>query len=139
MLWKRALTLDQLNRMMQGCMIEHLGIRFVSLDDDRLEATMPVDQRTRQPHGLLHGGASVTLAESLGSVASYLCCEGDARVVGTEINASHLRAARDGQVRGLCRALHVGRRSHVWQIDIVDQQGKLCCAARLTVAVIGGG
>ncbi|MFC3395316.1 hotdog fold thioesterase [Brenneria rubrifaciens] len=136
MQWKRQFTLEQLNAQSQGCMVEHLGIRYTRLTDDHLEAVMPVDSRTRQPLGLLHGGASVVLAESLGSVAGYLCTEGDQTVVGMEINANHLRAVSEGEVRGVCRALHVGRRNQVWQIDIFDSRNRLCCTSRLTTAVI---
>ncbi|RYM53430.1 thioesterase [Serratia proteamaculans] len=117
-------------------MVSHVGIRFTRLEDDYLEATMPVDQRTRQPFGLLHGGASVVLAESMGSMAGYLCCEGEQKVVGLEINANHLRAAFEGEVRGVCRALHIGRRHQVWQIEIFDSRDRLCCTSRLTTAVI---
>lgn len=136
MIWKRETTLAALNANSQGNMVEHLGIRYVYLGEDTLEATMPVDSRTRQPFGLLHGGASVVLAETLGSVAGWLCTEGEQQVVGLEVNANHVRSARDGEVRGVCRALHVGRRHQVWQIDISDAQGRLCCSARLTTAVL---
>ncbi|MBG6244507.1 thioesterase [Candidatus Symbiopectobacterium sp. 'North America'] len=136
MLWRRTVTLDQLNQQSQGCMVEHVGIRYTAINDDLLEGTLPVDGRTRQPFGLLHGGASVVLAESLGSVAGYLCTEGEQRVVGMEINANHLRAVTSGEVRGVCRALHVGRRNQVWQIDIYDEQGRMCCTSRLTTAVV---
>ncbi|WP_276642825.1 1,4-dihydroxy-2-naphthoyl-CoA hydrolase [Siccibacter turicensis] len=135
-MWKRTVTLEALNAMTAGNMTGLLDIRFVLLGEDRLEATMPVDSRTHQPFGLLHGGASVVLAETLGSVAGYLCTEGDQNVVGLEVNANHMRSVRSGVVRGICRALHTGRRHQVWQIDIVDEQGTLCCTARLTTAVI---
>ncbi|VTP67192.1 Esterase YdiI [Leclercia adecarboxylata] len=92
--------------------------------------------RTHQPFGLLHGGASVVLAETLGSVAGYLCTEGEQKVVGLEVNANHLRSVRSGRVRGVCRALHTGRRHQVWQIDIFDEQQNLCCSSRLTTAVV---
>lgn len=136
MIWKRSATLDALNAMGQGNMVGLLDIRFIRLGDDDLEATMPVDSRTHQPFGLLHGGASVVLAETLGSVAGYLCAEGEQQVVGLEVNANHLRSVRSGLVRGVCRALHVGRRHQVWQIDIFDERDRLCCTARLTTAVV---
>lgn len=136
MIWKREVTLEALNAFNQDCMVGLLDIRFVRIGDNELEATMPVDNRTRQPFGLLHGGASVVLAESLGSVAGWLCTEGEQKVVGLEVNANHLRSARDGTVRGVCRALHTGRRHQVWQIDIFDEQGRMCCSSRLTTAVI---
>lgn len=136
MIWKRSATLDALNAMGRGNMVGLLDIQFTRLDDDALEATMPVDHRTQQPFGLLHGGASVVLAETLGSVAGYLCTEGEQNVVGLEVNANHLRSVRTGLVRGVCRAVHVGRRHQVWQIDIFDAQDKLCCTSRLTTSVV---
>jgi 1,4-dihydroxy-2-naphthoyl-CoA hydrolase len=136
MIWKRSASLERLNAMGEGNMVGLLDIRFERLSDDSLEATMPVDSRTHQPFGLLHGGASVVLAETLGSVAGYLCTEGDEKVVGVEVNANHLRSVRSGRVRGVCKALHAGRRHQVWQIDIFDEQGKLCCSSRLTTAVV---
>lgn len=136
MIWRRETNLGALNSMSAGNMVEHLGIVFTRLDANELEATMPVDNRTRQPFGLLHGGASVVLAETLGSVAGYLCTEGEQRVVGLEVNANHLRSAREGLVHGVCRAVHVGRRHQVWAIEISDEQGRLCCTSRLTTAVV---
>ncbi|MDU6925499.1 1,4-dihydroxy-2-naphthoyl-CoA hydrolase [Franconibacter helveticus] len=136
MIWKRTATLEALNAMGQGNMVGLLDIRFTRLGDDELEATMPVDSRTHQPFGLLHGGASVVLAETLGSVAGYLCTEGEQQVVGLEVNANHLRSVRSGRVRGVCRALYAGRRHQVWQIEIYDEQNRLCCSARLTTAVV---
>lgn len=136
MIWKRQSTLEQLNAMGDGNMVGLLNIRFEALTDDAIEATMPVDSRTHQPFGLLHGGASAVLAETLGSVAGYLCSEGEQKVVGLEVNANHIRSVRSGRVRGVCRALHVGSRHQVWQIDISDEQGRLCCSSRLTTAVI---
>jgi len=135
-LWKRKTTLEELNKTSQGCMVEHVGIEFTVLAEDRLEATMPVDSRTTQPFKLLHGGASVVLAESLGSMAGYLCTQGDQQIVGIEVNANHLRAAHSGYVRGVCQPLHVGRRNQVWEIKIFDEGDHLCCISRLTTAVI---
>ncbi|BCQ34760.1 MULTISPECIES: hotdog fold thioesterase [Erwinia] len=135
-IWQREATLEQLNLRSQNTMVDHIGIRFTVLAEDRIEAVMPVDQRTRQPFGLLHGGASVVLAETLGSMAGYLCTEGEQQVVGLEINANHLRAAREGEVRGVCRSVHLGRRHQVWQIEIFDNNNRLCCTSRLTTAVI---
>jgi len=136
MIWKRAVTLQALNAMSDGNMVGLLDIQFTRIGEDELEATMPVDSRTHQPFGLLHGGASVVLAETLGSVAGYLCTEGEQKVVGLEVNANHLRSVRSGRVRGVCRALHTGRRHQVWQIDIFDEQLNLCCSSRLTTAVV---
>lgn len=135
-IWKRDSSLEQINQRSQGTMAAHLGIVFTALNDESLQATMPVDARTRQPFGLLHGGASAALAETLGSVAGYLCTDGDDYIVGLEINASHLRGVRDGLVSGICRALHLGRTHQVWQIEIVNEQRQLCCTARLTTAVM---
>lgn len=135
-IWKRAATLEQLNQRSQGTMVAHIGIRFTALNEESIEALMPVDSRTRQPFGLLHGGASVVLAETLGSMAGYLCTEGEQQVVGLEVNANHLRSARDGEVRGICQAVHIGRRHQVWQIEIFDVSDRLCCTSRLTTAVI---
>ncbi len=135
-IWKRAATVAQLNLGSQGTLVEHIGIRVTALNEESIEAVMPVDRRTRQPFGLLHGGASVVLAETLGSMAGYLCTEGDQQVVGLEVNANHLRAAHDGEVRAICRAVHIGRRHQVWQIDIYDDNDRLCCTSRLTTAVI---
>ncbi|AIR61868.1 thioesterase [Cedecea neteri] len=136
MIWRREATLAALNKLGANNMVGHVGIEFTRFDDNEIEATMPVDERTRQPFGLLHGGASVVLAETLGSVAGYLCTEGDQKVVGLEVNANHIRSAREGVVRGVCRAVHAGRRHQVWQIDIYDQQDQLCCTSRLTTAVV---
>lgn len=136
MIWKRHSTLEQLNAMGDGNMVGLLDIRFEAMTDETIAATMPVDSRTHQPFGLLHGGASVVLAETLGSVAGYLCSEGEQKVVGLEVNANHIRSVRSGRVRGVCRALHVGARHQVWQIEISDEQGRLCCSSRLTTAVI---
>ncbi|MFC0141824.1 hotdog fold thioesterase [Erwinia mallotivora] len=135
--WHRSQSLQQLNQLGQGTLVSRLGIEFVALNEDSLEATMPVDDRTRQPFGLLHGGASVVLAETLGSVAGYLCTTGDDYIVGVEVNASHLRAVREGLVRGVCRAVHLGCTHQVWQTDIFDSQQRLCCTSRLTTTVMG--
>ena len=136
MIWKRETNIDALNALGEGNMVGLLDIRFEHIGDDSLEATMPVDSRTKQPFGLLHGGASVVLAETLGSVAGYLCTHGDQKVVGIEVNANHVRSAREGRVRGVCKALHTGTRHQVWQIEIIDEQGRLCCTSRLTTAVL---
>ncbi len=135
-IWQREATVEQLNQGSAGSMVGHIGIRFTALNDESVEAVMPVDARTTQPFGLLHGGASAVLAETLGSMAGYLCTRGDDYVVGLEINANHIRSAHDGEVRGVCRALHLGRSHQVWQIEIFDQQNRLCCTSRLTTAVM---
>lgn len=136
MLWKRHATLDSLNQHSAGTLAAHLGIVYTRLGDDELEASMPVDERTRQPYGLLHGGASVALAETLGSVAGYLCTQNDDRVVGLDINANHLRPVTDGEVRGVCRPVHVGNTHQVWEIKLYDKRGKISCICRLTTVVL---
>jgi 1,4-dihydroxy-2-naphthoyl-CoA hydrolase len=116
---------------------EHLGMEFTAIGDNFLQATMPVDKRTRQPYGLLHGGASVALAETLGSVASALVIDRSKNIcVGMEINANHIRSARSGFVTGTCTPIHLGSTSHVWEIKIHDEQQKLICISRLTVAIL---
>ncbi len=129
--------LTALNRTFKKGLATYLNINVTAIGDNWLLGTLPVTERTHQPMGLLHGGASVVLAETLGSVGSYLCIDPDKYVcVGQEINASHLRSAASGLVTGTARALRIGRRSHVWQIDIADEHGDLICTSRLTVAVI---
>ncbi|MEO3988488.1 1,4-dihydroxy-2-naphthoyl-CoA hydrolase [Pseudocitrobacter cyperus] len=136
MIWRRQTTLEALNAMNEGTMMALLDIRFDAMGEDVLEGSMPVDHRTHQTFGLLHGGASVVLAETLGSVAGYLCTEGEQGVVGLEINANHIRSVRSGRVRGVCKPIHTGRRNQVWQIEIFDEEGRLCCTSRLTTAVV---
>ena len=135
-MFRTDLSLDALNAMSQNTALETLGIRFTELGPDYLRGTMPVDARTHQPYGLLHGGASVLLAETLGSTAGGLCAPPGHGVVGIEINANHLRGVRSGEVTGTARALHVGRSTQVWEIHIVDTAGKPVCVSRLTLAVI---
>lgn len=132
-------TLDQLNAMSRDTAMQPLGILFTEIGADYLRATMPVDARTRQPYGLLHGGASVLLAETLGSTGGNLCVPEGRVCVGVEINANHLRGVREGIVTGTARPLHVGGRTQVWEIRIEDQGGALVCISRLTLAVISGG
>jgi uncharacterized protein (TIGR00369 family) len=134
--FRRSATLDDLNALSRGTAMEPLGIVFSELGPDYLRATMPVDARTRQPYGLLHGGASVLLAETLGSTAGGLCVGDDEGVVGIEINANHLAAVREGSVTGTARPLHVGRSTQVWEIRVEDEGGRLACVSRLTLAVI---
>lgn len=124
-----------------GNMGEHVGIELTDIGEDYLEARMPVDQRTTQPFGILHGGASCVLAESLGSVAAWMCIDPDKyRAVGLDINANHIRAVTEGFVIGRASPLHVGRRTQVWGIDITEETtGKRVCVSRLTVAVIDQG
>lgn len=135
-IWHRPPDTAALDELSAGTLGEALGIRFTRVGDDWLEATLPVDERTRQPFGLLHGGASVALAETLASVgANALLDTGKQLAVGLEINANHVRAVRAGNVTGRARPLHVGGRTQVWQVEIRDQEGRLCCVSRVTMAV----
>jgi 1,4-dihydroxy-2-naphthoyl-CoA hydrolase len=121
-------------------MIDHLGIEFLEIGDDYVKARMPVDHRTHQPFGLLHGGASVTLAETLGSMGAWFCVDPAKYVcVGLEINANHLRGAREGWVYGVARPLHTGRTTHVWEIKITNAEDKLVCVSRITMAILPRG
>lgn len=132
--------IDALNTLRRGSMVEHLGITLTDAGTDWLRGTMPVDARTRQPFGILHGGASVALAETLGSIAGNLCVDpASQRVVGLEINANHLRAVHEGTVTGTARAVHVGRSTQVWEIRIENEAGKAVCISRLTLAVVAAG
>jgi 1,4-dihydroxy-2-naphthoyl-CoA hydrolase len=140
MIWRTVLSLEQLNSGREETLDAQLGITFIEVGADFVRATMPVDARTRQPYGLLHGGASVALAESLGSTGASMCLDlENFQCVGQEINANHLRPVRQGWVTGTARPVHIGGRSQVWTIDIADDAGKLVCTSRLTVAVIRRG
>lgn len=139
-IWKTPTTLDALNASRENTMIRHVDIVFTEIGADFIRATMPVDGRTRQPYGLLHGGASVVLAETLGSVGAAMCVDASKyRCVGQEINANHVRSVRSGQVTGTARPAHLGGRTQVWTIEIVNEAGELVCISRLTVAVIKAG
>lgn len=135
-MFRSDITLEQLNQWSEGTLMQPLGIVFSEIGPDFLRGTMPVDGRTRQPYGLLHGGASVALAETLGSTAGGMCVGADEGVVGIEINANHLKGVREGLVTGTARALHLGRSTQVWEIRIEDESGQLVCISRLTLAVI---
>jgi 1,4-dihydroxy-2-naphthoyl-CoA hydrolase len=139
-IWRSLRTLEELNGNRDETLIENLGILFTEIGDDFVRGTMPVDTRTVQPYGLLHGGASVALAETLGSMGAAMCVDADEyQVVGQEINANHVRAARSGLVTGTARAVHLGGRTHVWSIEIVNDAQKLVCISRITMAVIKRG
>ena len=133
-----TISLEFLNKMSENNMVGHLGIEFTEVSPDYICAKMPVDSRTKQPMGLLHGGASVVLAESLGSIASWLSLEDPNKqaAVGVEINANHLKSVREGYVYAKCTALKVGRTMHVWDIKITNEANDLVCVCRLTTAVI---
>ena len=137
MAFRDPIDIAALNRLSQDSLVGHLGIVITEAGEDWLRGTMPVDARTRQPYGLLHGGASVSLAETLGSMAGGLCVDGAREaVVGLEINANHLRAVREGVVTGTARAVHIGRSTQVWEIRIENESGKPVCVSRLTLAVV---
>jgi 1,4-dihydroxy-2-naphthoyl-CoA hydrolase len=137
MIWKNKYSIDQLNEISLNSMVSHLGITVTKIGDNFITATMPVDHRTVQPMGILHGGASVALAETMGSIASIMITDHrENDIVGVEINANHLRSVSKGVVTGKVQPVKVGRRLHVWQIDITDEQGKAVCSSRITVMVI---
>ena len=136
-IWFAGVDLEVLNARHAGDINGHLGIEVIGYGPDWLEGRMPVDRRTRQPMGILHGGASVVLAESLASAAANLCVDGEKFVcVGQEVNANHLRSIREGFVTGVARAFHLGKTSQVWGIEIKDAEGRPTCVARLTIAVV---
>jgi len=136
-MFNKSFTLEGINEFSQKSMVGHIGITFTEIGDDYLKATMPVDHRTTQPFGLLHGGASVTLAETMGSMASSMLVDLNAQnCVGIEINANHIKSARSGYVNGIVEPIHIGRKTHVWDIKISNDQKELVCVSRLTVAII---
>ncbi|MCY9854372.1 hotdog fold thioesterase [Vibrio mediterranei] len=134
-IWKKNISLEALNRTSKNTLIEHLQIEYTAFTDNTLSATMPVSSITHQPLGMLHGGASVVLAETLGSLAANYCVDNDHYCVGLDINANHVRAMRSGFVIGTARPLHLGVSTQVWQIDITDEKQRLVCTSRLTIAV----
>lgn len=137
MIWKKPVDLQSLNEWHQNTMQQHIGIQFTEIGDDYIKATMPVDNRTKQPMGLLHGGASVALAESLGSVASVLCVDPEKQtVVGLEINANHIKTAKEGFVTGIAKPIHLGRSTQVWEIRIYNEAEQLVCISRITNAIL---
>ena len=139
-IWKQSIDLDRINSWNRNTLVEYLDMRVTEVGEDYVRGTMPVDARTRQPFGLLHGGASVALAESLGSLAANLVLDsGKEMAVGLDINANHVRAATAGRVTGTARPLHIGRSTHVWEIRIEDEDARLVCISRLTMAVVPRG
>lgn len=130
------ITPERLNELNQGSAASHLGIEFTQIGDDYVEARMPVDARTRQPFGLLHGGASVLLAETLGSVAAYTCIGEGKIAVGLDINANHVRGVKEGYVYGRATPIHLGKSTHVWEIRITNENQELVCISRLTMAIL---
>lgn len=135
-IFKRRLTAADINRMHEGTICELIGMEVTEIGPDYMRGRMPADRRTKQPMGIVHGGASVTLAETLGSVCAFMCTEPGMAAVGLDINANHIRPVREGWVHGHCSAVHVGRTTQVWQIDLRDDQGRITCASRITMAVI---
>ncbi len=135
-IWKKKLSLEQLNSTRKNTLVETLGIMITEIGDDFLCATMPVDKRTHQPMGIMHGGASVSLAETVGSIASFMAVDDDHYCVGLDINANHIRAVRSGLVTATASPIHRGKSTHVWEIKIIDESERLVCASRLTMAVL---
>lgn len=141
MIWFKPYSVEYLQGLRNANMGAHIGLDLIEVGDDYLKGRMPVDHRTTQPFGILHGGASCVLSETLGSVAAWMTIDPEAyRAVGLEINANHIRAVTDGSVIGICTPMHVGRRTQVWQTDIIEEAtGKRVCISRLTVAIIEQG
>lgn len=136
-IWFGNPTIEDLETRSRGTMAETLDIRFTEIGDDYIKGTMPVDHRTVQPARILHGGANVALAETLGSIAAALCVDPSRySCAGIEINANHIRSVRDGRVTGVARPIHLGRSTHVWEIRITDEADRLVCVSRITLAVL---
>jgi 1,4-dihydroxy-2-naphthoyl-CoA hydrolase len=135
-LWKKPISLELLTRHNTNSAVSHLGIEMIEIGEDFLRGRVPVDERTRQPFGLLHGGVSVVLAETLGSVGAYHASPEGWLAVGLDINANHLRSARSGWVTGTAKPVHVGKSTQVWQIDMVNDEGELTCVSRITMAML---
>jgi 1,4-dihydroxy-2-naphthoyl-CoA hydrolase len=137
MIWSRDYTVEELNGRPKSHIGDLIGIEFTEITDDSISARMPVNEKTHQPYGILHGGASVVLAESLGSVASNMIIDSNKYIgVGLEVNANHLRPVKSGFVTGICKPIHIGGKTHVWDIRLYDDRGKMNCVSRLTVAII---
>ena len=136
-IFTQTVTTDDLNKFSRNTLAGHIGIDFTEVGDGYLVARMPVDERTRQPFGLLHGGASVALAETMGSVAAMCCVDQTKQYcVGLDINANHVKAVKDGFVIGIAKPVHIGKRTHVWEIRITNEENDLVCISRITMAVI---
>ena len=136
-IWKSEHSLDEINALSVNTMAETLGIEFIEIGDNFLRATMPVNKTVHQPYGLLHGGASAALAETIGSVASSLCIDANKQIcVGIEINCNHTRGKKSGMVTAKVSPLHIGATTHVWDIKITDEREKLVCVSRLTVSIL---
>jgi 1,4-dihydroxy-2-naphthoyl-CoA hydrolase len=135
-IWTQAITVEGLNANSANTVDSHLGIEFTEVGDDYLCARVPVNEKTRQPYGLLHGGVSVVLAETLGSCGAYCASPAGSRAVGLDINANHIRGVTSGWVTGTAKPVHIGRTTHVWQIELRNDAGELTCISRLTVAIL---
>lgn len=135
-IWQQPISVDILAQATADTAVTHLGIEFVEVGDDYIVGRVPVNANTRQPYGLLHGGVSVTLAETLGSCGAAYCCTPGHLVVGLDINANHLKGVRSGWVTATARAVHIGRTTQVWQIDMRNDAGELSCVSRITMAVM---
>ncbi|HQY39974.1 MAG: hotdog fold thioesterase [Giesbergeria sp.] len=135
-IWKKPISLEACNQTSENTAVTHLGIEFTEIGDDYLRGRVPVDERTRQPFGLLHGGVSVVLAETLGSIGAFYASPEGHRGVGLDINANHLRAATSGWVTGTARPVHIGRTTQVWAIEMVNDAGELTCVSRITMAML---
>lgn len=134
--WTQAISVQVLTDIHVGTAVQHLGMEFLEVGDDFITARVPVDARTKQPYGLLHGGVSVVLAETLGSCGAAFSCPPGHRAVGLDINANHLKGATSGWVTGTTRPVHIGRTTQVWQIDLKNDAGELTCVSRITMAVL---
>ena len=135
-IWKRNTDINKINKNMENTMTSHLGIMITKISRDTLEGTMPVTSNIKQPYGIVHGGASVTLAETLGSLASNLCIDQDTNTVGLEINANHIKAVKGGIIKGITKPIHLGRSTHIWEVMLFNNE-KITCISRLTIAILG--
>ena len=135
-IWQKPVTVEMLTAISANSASSHLGIEFMEIGDDFITARVPVDERTRQPYGLLHGGVSVVLAETLGSLGAGMSSPEGTRAVGLDINANHLRSATSGWVTGTARPIHRGRTTHVWQIELHNEAGEMTCISRITMAIL---
>lgn len=135
-IWQKEMSIEQAEAFSKDCIVGYLGIKYLEMGDDYLKASMPVDKRTHQPLGILHGGASVVLAETLGSAASYMSLDSSKNSVGLEINANHIKSVSSGIVIGIAKPVHLGNSTQVWDITITDEEEKLVCLSRLTMAIL---
>ena len=134
--WKKHIDIEELTRSHIDTAVAHLGMEFLEVGDDFIRGRVPVDKRTKQPFGLLHGGVSVVLAEALGSCGAHYSCPEGHRAVGLDINANHLKSATSGWVTGITRPVHRGRSTHVWQIELFNEANELTCVSRITMAIL---